>query len=131
VQVAIASLIVIACHVATFTIATAAVGESVPAGRMLALAFVVLLGASIPLNLGGWGPREGIAGWAFALTGFGAAAGVAASTLFGVLVSISVIPGAIVMVVSAVRKGKANEAALRPAPLPILVLADRSQEKTP
>jgi hypothetical protein len=98
---------------------------------MLALAFVVLLGASIPLNVGGWGPREGIAGWAFALTGFGAAAGVAASTLFGALVIISVIPGAIVMVVSAVRKGKANYAAPGPAPSPVLVLADRSQEKTP
>jgi uncharacterized membrane protein YbhN (UPF0104 family) len=131
VQVAIASVIVIACHVATFTIAAAAVGESVPAGRMLALAFVVLLGASIPLNIGGWGPREGIAGWAFALAGFGAAAGVAASTLFGALVIISVVPGAIVMVVSTVRKGKANYAALGPAPLPVLVLADRSQEKTP
>jgi uncharacterized membrane protein YbhN (UPF0104 family) len=130
-QVAVASLIVIACHVATFTIATAAVGESVSAGRMLALAFVVLLGASIPLNIGGWGPREGIAGWAFALAGFGAAAGVAASILFGALVIISVIPGAIVMVASSARKGKANYAALGPAPLPVLVLADRSQEKTP
>ncbi|MDQ1563849.1 MAG: glycosyltransferase 2 family protein [Actinomycetota bacterium] len=130
-QVAVASLIVIACHVATFTIATAAVGESVSAGRMLALAFVVLLGASIPLNIGGWGPREGIAGWAFALAGFGAAAGVAASILFGALVIISVIPGAIVMVASSARKGKANYAALAPAPLPVLVLADRSQEKTP
>jgi uncharacterized membrane protein YbhN (UPF0104 family) len=131
VQVAFASVVVIACHVATFTIATAAVGESVPAGRMLALAFVVLLGASIPLNIGGWGPREGIAGWAFALTGFGAAAGVAASTLFGALVIISVIPGAVVTAVSAVRRGKANYPVLRPAPLPVLVLADRSQEKTP
>ena len=146
VQVAIASVIVIACHVATFAIATAAVGETVPPGRMLTLAFVVLLGASIPLNIGGWGPREGIAGGAFALAGFGAAAGVAASTLFGALVIISVAPGAIVTVVSTVRQGKANFAALRPAPQPglraspatllaptepVLAIADSSQEKTP
>jgi uncharacterized membrane protein YbhN (UPF0104 family) len=124
-QVVIASVVVIACHVATFAIATAAVGESVPPGRMLSLAFVVLLGASIPLNIGGWGPREGIAGGAFALAGFGAAAGVAASTLFGALVIISVAPGAIVAVVSAVRRGKTHFTA------PVLVPADSRQEKTP
>ena len=104
VQVTIASVIVIGCHVATFTIATAAVGERVPVGPMLTLALVVLLGAGVPVNIGGWGPREGIAGWAFALTGFGASAGVAASTLFGVLAIISIAPGAIVAAVSAARR---------------------------
>jgi 5-amino-6-(5-phosphoribosylamino)uracil reductase len=96
-------VIVIACHVATFTIATAAIGERVPALQLLSLAFVVLLGASIPLNIGGWGPREGVAGWAFAVAGLGASAGVAASTLFGVLAIISVAPGAIATVVFAAR----------------------------
>ncbi|MCU1556204.1 MAG: flippase-like protein, partial [Microbacteriaceae bacterium] len=135
----------IACHAATFTIATAAVGESVPPPKMLALAFVILLGASIPLNIGGWGPREGIAGWAFALAGFGASTGVAASTLFGVLAIISVAPGAIVMVVFAARQRKANNAVPSTAPrsrlreslatprapiAPVLVLSSRNEEKT-
>lgn len=96
-RIALASAIVVACHVATFAIATNAVGASVPPGRMVAVALVVLLAASIPFNVGGWGAREGVAGWAFALTGFGAAAGVAASTLFGVLSIIAVAPGAIVL----------------------------------
>jgi glycosyltransferase 2 family protein len=104
VQVVMASVIVITCLVATFALATAAVGESVPPPQMLTLAVVILLGASIPLNIGGWGPREGIAGWAFAVAGYGASAGVAASTLFGVLAMISVAPGAIVAVVSAARR---------------------------
>lgn len=103
VPVVIASVIVVACHVATFTLATAAVGIRVPPTRMLTLALVILLGASIPLNIGGWGPREGIAGWAFALAGFDASAGVAASTLFGVLTLISVSPGAILALVLARR----------------------------
>ncbi|MDQ1570937.1 MAG: glycosyltransferase 2 family protein [Actinomycetota bacterium] len=128
VQVAIASVIVIACHVATLSIATAAVGQSVPPLRMLPLACVILIGASIPLNVGGWGPREGIAGWAFALAGFGASAGVAASTLFGALAIISFAPGAILTAVSAVRRRKAKDAA------PVLVLVPvrtaRNQEKT-
>ncbi len=98
-RVALASAIVVACHVACFAIATKAVGASVPAPRMLAIALIVLLAASIPLNVGGWGPREGMAGWAFALAGFGASAGIAASTLFGVLSIISVAPGALVMMI--------------------------------
>jgi len=102
-QVVIASVIVICCHVATFTIATLAVGARMPGVRMLALALVILLGASIPLNIGGWGPREGIAAWAFALAGCGASAGVAASTLFGVLSIISIAPGALVAAIVGAR----------------------------
>ena len=55
----------------------------------------VLLAAAIPFNVGGWGPREGAAGWAFALAGAGAAAGVSAATLYGVLALVAVAPGAI------------------------------------
>ncbi|MDY7527864.1 MULTISPECIES: lysylphosphatidylglycerol synthase transmembrane domain-containing protein [unclassified Cryobacterium] len=102
-QVAIASVIVVGCHVATLTLATTAVGARMPGLRMLTLALVILLGASIPLNIGGWGPREGIAGWAFAVAGSGAPAGVAASTLFGVLTMLSITPGALVAAAVAVR----------------------------
>ena len=85
VQVVVASIVVVACHVVTFGVAVAAVGASVAPTRLAALALVVLLAGSIPLNLGGWGPREGIAGWTFAVAGLGASAGVAAATLFGIL----------------------------------------------
>ncbi|MCY7403720.1 MAG: flippase-like domain-containing protein [Cryobacterium sp.] len=103
-QVVLASVIVISCHVVTFAIATAAIGISVPPGQLLVLALLVLLGASIPFSIGGWGPREGIAGWAFAVAGFGAPAGVAASALFGVLTIIAVAPGAFVTLVYAARR---------------------------
>jgi len=103
-QVSIASVIVISCHVVTFAIATAAIGVTVSGGQQLVLALLVLLGASIPFSIGGWGPREGIAGWSFAMAGFGASAGVAASALFGVLTIIAVAPGAVVTLVSVIRK---------------------------
>lgn len=127
VQVAIASVVVVGCHVATLSIATATVGVRVPPLQMLTLAFVILLGASIPLNIGGWGPREGIAGWAFALAGFGASAGVAASTLFGALAMISVAPGAVVALVVALRR-RTTVPGRRTT---VLVLTARNQEKTP
>ena len=95
-RVAFASAVVCACHVAIFAIATKAVGANVPPEQLVAVTLVVLLAASIPFNVGGWGPREGAAGWAFAVAGLGASAGVAASTLYGVLAFISIAPGAIV-----------------------------------
>lgn len=102
VQTVAASIVVVFSHIATFAIATAAVGTIVPPVEMLALALVVLLAASIPLNIGGWGPREGVAGWAFALAGLGASAGVSSATLFGVLAIISVIPGVLVTRIASV-----------------------------
>jgi uncharacterized membrane protein YbhN (UPF0104 family) len=122
-QVVLASVVVVGCHVATFAIATAAVGVGVAPLRMLTLALVVLLAASVPLNVGGWGPREGVSGWAFALAGFGASAGVAASTLFGVLTIIAVAPGAIVTVVVAIRGRRAAETATRPPSSAVLPVA--------
>jgi len=96
VQAVVASMVVCACHLATFAIAAAAVGAHVPPLRMLALGMVVLLAASIPVNLGGWGPREGAAGWAFAMAGFGAAAGISAATLYGVLAFVCFAPVALI-----------------------------------
>ncbi|MCU1527782.1 MAG: hypothetical protein JWP75_1545 [Frondihabitans sp.] len=108
-RVTAASIVVIGCHVATFAIATAAVGERVPPPQMLTLALVILLAAAIPLNIGGWGPREGVAGWAFATAGLTLTGGVAASTLFGVLALIGVAPGVIVTAVSAARRPHPRE----------------------
>jgi uncharacterized membrane protein YbhN (UPF0104 family) len=103
IQVCVSSVVVVGCHVAAFGVAIAAVGEHLSPLRLAALALVVLLGASIPLNVGGWGPREGIAGWAFATAGLGSAAGVAASTTFGVLIMIAIAPGAAVALAGVVR----------------------------
>ncbi|WP_448809715.1 lysylphosphatidylglycerol synthase transmembrane domain-containing protein [Agromyces bauzanensis] len=117
VRVVVASIVVVACHVVTFGVAVGAVGATLPPLRLAAIALVVLLAGSIPLSLGGWGPREGIAGWAFAVAGLGASTGVAASALFGVITMIAVAPGLVLAVMSAVRRGRT------PAPVGTVVLA--------
>ena len=124
-QVVLASVVVISCHVVTFAMATAAVGVTVPPEQLLVLALLVLLGASIPFSIGGWGPREGVAGWAFAIAGFGAPAGVAASALFGVLTIIAVAPGALVTLVYAARRRTTTRFGARP------VLIAKDLETTP
>lgn len=120
VRVVTASIVVVGCHVATLGVAVAAVGASVPPLRLAALALVVLLAGSIPLNIGGWGPREGVAGWTFAVAGLGASTGVAASALFGVLAMIGVVPGLVLAVTATVRRTRSSA----PAPAVLLAGAD-------
>ncbi|MGZ8804989.1 MAG: lysylphosphatidylglycerol synthase transmembrane domain-containing protein [Microbacterium sp.] len=100
VAVTAASVAVVACLVATFVVACVAVGVDAPLGRLIALGVIVILAGSIPLSIGGWGPREGVAAWAFALAGLGATTGIAVSTAYGVLAMIAVTPGAAVLAVS-------------------------------
>ena len=121
-RVVVASIVVVACHVVTLGVAVGAVGARVPPLRLAAIALVVLLAGSIPLSIGGWGPREGIAGWAFAVAGLGASTGVAASALFGVVAMIAVVPGLVLTMVSAVRRNRMS------APVRAVVLAGADRE---
>ena len=100
--VASSTLVVAGCA-ATFWIAARATGLQAPPSAMLPLALVVLLAMAVPLNVAGWGPREGVAAWAFAAAGLGAAQGVAASVAYGVLVFLAALPGAAVLLVDRLR----------------------------
>jgi uncharacterized membrane protein YbhN (UPF0104 family) len=108
-RVVACSIVVVGCHVATFVIAMTSVGDRVAPAQMVTLALVVLLASAVPLNVGGWGPREGVAGWAFAVAGLTMSDGVAASTLFGVLALIGVAPGVVVTAVTAARRTRPRE----------------------
>lgn len=91
--VVLASLVVVGAHASTFVVAARAVGVQAPVGMLATLALVVLAGGSLPLNVAGWGPREGVAAWAFAAVGLGAGAGVAAAVVHGVATLVAVSPG--------------------------------------
>ena len=95
--VTVASVLVVAGHVGVFFVAAHAVGSTPSARILLPLAVLVLLAAAVPTNIGGWGPREGVAAWAFAAAGLGADRGLATATAFGVLVLIASLPGAVVL----------------------------------
>src|SRR5262249_60086212 len=79
-QLALASLLVVAGHTATFVIAARVAGSTAPLGELLALLMVVQTAAVIPLSIGGWGLREGIAPWGFPAGGVWAAARVTIAT---------------------------------------------------
>jgi uncharacterized membrane protein YbhN (UPF0104 family) len=94
--IALASALVVVGHAATFVIAARTAGATVPASELLPLALLVLLLAALP-NVGGWGPREGAAAWAFAAAGLGASLGVATAVVYGVMVLAASLPGAAVL----------------------------------
>ncbi|MDL9978404.1 lysylphosphatidylglycerol synthase transmembrane domain-containing protein [Microbacterium sp. ASV49] len=98
-----ASVLVLGAHVTLFVVAGYAVG--VPAGpRELSLmALVVLAAATIPLNVGGWGPREAASAAAFAIAGLGGGAGVSVSTAYGVLAMAALAPGAVILLADRIR----------------------------
>lgn len=91
--IALLSTVVVVGHLATFTIAARAAGVSAPMSVLLPLMLLVLLATAVPLNIAGWGPREGVAAWAFSVSGLPAASGVATSVTFGVLVLAASLPG--------------------------------------
>jgi hypothetical protein len=95
-----ASLVVIAGHTATFFIAARTAGVEAQTVQMLPLVMLVLLAMAVPANVGGWGPREGAAAWLFGLAGLGAGQGVAAATVYGVMVLVGTAPGAVVLAVA-------------------------------
>ena len=103
-QLILASVLVVAGHTATFLIAARVAGSTAPLGELVALLMVVQVAVVIPLGIGGWGPREGIAAWAFAAAGLGAATGVTATTLYAVLMLVAVTPGVGLLLRDAVRR---------------------------
>ena len=53
----------------------------------------MLVAAGLPTNVAGWGPREGVAAWAFGAAGLGADQGVATAVVYGVIVAVPACPG--------------------------------------
>ena len=101
--VVLASSVVVAGHVTTFVIAARTAGAAASPMQLLAPTLLVLLAMGIPANVGGWGPREGVAAWAFGTAGLGADLGVSTAVVYGVMGLVANLPGAGVLVLSWVR----------------------------
>ena len=111
-----ASLVVVGAHVTTFVVACLAVGIHGSPRELVAVALIALAAASLPLNVGGWGPREAASAAAFATVGWGAGAGLAASTAFGILTLAAVLPGGFVLIAQPIAAALAARTAHRIAP---------------
>ena len=128
--IVLASLLAVVGHTATFVLAARAVGVRTPVTDLLPLALLVLVMSALPLNLAGWGPREGAAAWVFAAAGLGAASGLATAVAFGAIALVGTLPGAALLLAGRVRRSRPAQpdratAGVRPAGLDALGGAPR------
>ena len=98
----VASTIVLAGHLATFLVAARAAGSDIPVLRLAPLMLLALLAMAVPLNIGGWGPREGVTAWAFGAAGLSATQGLTIAVIYGVFAFVAALPGLVVIVTRAV-----------------------------
>jgi uncharacterized membrane protein YbhN (UPF0104 family) len=94
----LSSAIVIAGHLAMFVVAARAAGSHAPFLRLLPLMMLALFAMTLPVNIGGWGPREGVTAWAFGAAGLGATQGLTIAVLYGLFAFIAALPGVVVIV---------------------------------
>jgi hypothetical protein len=117
--IVLASLVVVVGHAATFVIAARTAGSAESAVRLLPLGLLALLAMALPMNIGGWGPREGATAWAFGTAGLGVDQGVATAVVYGVMVLVASLPGAVVLVAEGVlrlNRGSDRDAASNRGP---------------
>lgn len=91
------SVVALAGYLALFVVAARAVGVPASLRELLPLLVMGLLAMALPLNIGGWGPREGVMAVAFGAAGLGAAQGLTTAVVYGVLSLIACLPGALVL----------------------------------
>lgn len=111
--IALTSALVVAGHAATFLIAARTAGINAPLSQMLPLALLVMMLTALP-GAGTWGPREGVAAWAFGAAGLGAQSGVATAVVYGVMAVVATLPGAAVLVVAWFRRTRTPDREQRP-----------------
>jgi glycosyltransferase 2 family protein len=97
--IALASALAVAGHAVIFLVAARTAGITASPSRMFPIALLVVMAMVLP-SVGGWGPREGVTAWLFGAAGLGAGRGVAAAVVYGVMVLVACLPGAVVLVVA-------------------------------
>lgn len=83
----------LAGHVTLFVVAARAAGVTAPLTDLVPLLVIALLAMGLPVNVAGWGPREGATAVLFGAAGLGSAAGLSASIGYGVLGLVASLPG--------------------------------------
>jgi len=104
----LASTIVLAGHLATFVVAARAAGSEASLLRLAPLMLLALLAMALPVNIGGWGPREGVTAWAFGAAGLSATQGLTIAVIYGVFAFVAALPGLVVIVARALAGARAK-----------------------
>jgi len=98
------SLVIVATYVATFFVASDAVGADLPWTATLTVIPLALIAMLIPVGLGGWGTREVAAMALWPLAGASAPEGLAASIVYGAISLAGALPGVVLLSLEALRR---------------------------
>ncbi|GGU48736.1 lysylphosphatidylglycerol synthase transmembrane domain-containing protein [Lentzea flava] len=90
----------VAGYVAMFVVAARAAGSDATITQLAPVVVLALLIMAIPVNIGGFGPREAFLAVAFGAAGLGAQHGFTTGIVYGVLALIAALPGAVVLFLS-------------------------------
>lgn len=112
------SCAVFAGHLALYVVAARTAGITAPLSHLLPLTALALLAMGLPINIGGWGPREAVSTLAFGAAGLGATQGLTAAVVYGVLALIAALPGVAVLWVRRTAKASEKTPEKTPEPLP-------------
>jgi len=91
------SVLVWACYQGLFLVAAMRTAPGAALADLWGVSVLGLAGMSVPLGVGGWGPREGITTLAAAAHGLPGETGFAISLGYGLLALVSAAPGAVVL----------------------------------
>ncbi len=100
--IALASALIVIGHAITFLLAARTAGTTAPFTELLPIAVLAMLSMVLP-SVAGWGPREGVTAWAFGAAGLGVQQGLATAVVYGVMVFVASLPGAVVLIVAWLR----------------------------
>lgn len=101
------SVAAVAGYVAMFVVAARAAGSDATITQLAPVVVLALLIMAIPVNIGGFGPREAFLAVAFGAAGLGTQHGFTTGIVYGVLALIAALPGALVLVTS--RRARTSE----------------------
>lgn len=85
-------------HVVLFLVAARIAGSAAPVTQLVPPLVLALLVMGLPINIGGWGPREAVSALAFGAAGLGVTQGLTVSVVYGVLTLVASLPGVGVLV---------------------------------
>lgn len=91
------SVLALSGHVTLFVVAAKLAGSSASVAQLVPLVVLALFAMALPLNVGGWGPREAATTVAFAAAGLPAQQGLTTAVAYGVLALVACLPGVLVL----------------------------------
>ncbi len=127
--VVISSVVVLAGHLTTFVLAARVAGSDAPLTELVPLMVLALIAMALPLNVGGWGPREGVTAWAFGAAGLGASQGLTVAVVYGALTFAASLPGVVVLAVQWCGRLRGRQVEFEEGVLAEGVAADRRAER--